>query len=161
MIFSSFAIVVLSGAIVVTLAHSTFRLRRITMDERRAVDRTETPMISATPFQQPEVPQSDAIDPVPAPAPRAPVSTDARSGAKTATVLDKTGSVPSAQAGGRVTDAEVLVPDAEQRRTALTAAEKAAVVRGLKELEIAAVATSELDPKYLTNSVDEEARAKH
>jgi hypothetical protein len=53
--------------------------------------------------------------------------------------LDKTGRVPSAQQAD-VTRAHVVVPagKAATSRTALTAAEKAAVARGLKELEIAA-----------------------
>jgi len=146
MIFSGAAIVVLIGAIAVTVANSTFRLGRVTMDERRAVDRTQTPINSAASFQQPEVKQSGVLESVPAPAPPARVSNDPTSRARTAPVLDKTGSVASAQAGGRVTGAEVLIPDAERRRTALTAAEKAAVDRGLKELEITATNNPPLRP---------------
>jgi hypothetical protein len=163
MIFSSAAIAVLIGAIAVTVANGTFTALLSSIVTRPSVVRTQTPVISAAPLQQPEVKQSGAIEPVPAPAPPARVSNDSTSGAKT---LDRTGSVPSAQAGGRVTPEDVLVPDAEQKRTALTAEEKAAVARGLKELEITPadatpsapaeqVATAELNRKVLADSAAE------
>jgi hypothetical protein len=153
MIVGSVAIV-LVGAIAVTLANSTFRLGRVPMDERSTVERTQTPLVSTAPFQKPEFTQSDGIDPLTASAPPAP--NDSTSAAKTAT-LDQTVSVPSAQAGSPVGGAEVLVPDAEQRRTALSSAEKAAIARGLKELELTAVVTAEFN---LNDRVAEEARTE-
>jgi hypothetical protein len=59
---------------------------------------------------------------------------------KTAPVLNKTGDAPSEpQAAGRAKEAEALVSGAAKgaaaSRTVLTAAEQAAVDRGLKELE--------------------------
>jgi hypothetical protein len=79
-------------------------------------------------------------EPLPAPAAPAPVSNDSASVANTAPVLDERGRIPSApQAGSRVGGADVLVPGAAKgtaaSRTTLTAAEQAAVARGLKELE--------------------------
>jgi hypothetical protein len=182
-IFSSVAIATLIGAVAVTVANGTLPALFSFIVTRPSIDRTQTPIGSAAPFGQPEVAQSGAIETVPAPRPAqlpapipsAPVSNDSSSGAKTAPVLDKTGSVPPAQAGGRVTAAEVFVPAAEKGlmpwRTALTAAEKAAVARGLKELENTAAnstpaapaeraATAGLNRKFLADGAAGEARAK-
>lgn len=181
MIFSSLAIVALVGVVAVAVENGSFTTLLSSIDTRPSVDRSQTRTSSAAPLEQPEVKQPGAIEPVPAPptaqlpapTPPAPVSNDSRSGAKTAPVLDKTGSVPSAQASSRVTAAEGLVPDAENgaRRTALTMEEKEAVARGLKELGITAAnatlsskseqaATAELNRKALADSIADEARSK-
>jgi hypothetical protein len=77
----------------------------------------------------------------------------------------------TAQPGTRVTAEDILVPDAANgaRRTALSAEEKEAVARGLKELGLTAgaatpsaqsqeAATAELNRKALADAA--EARAK-
>jgi hypothetical protein len=83
--------------------------------------------------------------------------------------LETTGSVPAAQAGG-VTAADILVPnETGAGRTALTAQEKEAVARGLKELGITTASapagpqspqavTAELNRKALADA--EAARSK-
>lgn len=172
MIFTSLAIVALVGAVAVAVENGGFTTLLSSIATRPSVDRSQTRISSAAPLQQPEVKKPGAIEPVPAPISPAPVSNDSTSGAKTAPA-DKTGSVPSAQVGSHVTVAEVLVPDAENgaRRTALTAEEKEAVARGLKELGITTAnatpssqseqaATAELNRKALADSFVEEARSK-
>jgi hypothetical protein len=168
MIFSGLAIVALVGAIAVAMANGGLTTLLSSTATGPGVDRPETRVGSAAP-RQPEVKQPGVIDPVPAPTPSAPVSNDSTAGA----ALDATGSVPLGQAGSRVTAADILVPDAENgaRRTALTAEEKEAVARGLKELGITAAnatpspeseqaATAELNRKALADTVAEEARSK-
>ena len=159
---SSLAIVALIGAVAVMAAETggfTTLLSSIT--PRPSVDRSQTPISSAAPSRQSDVKQPAAIDPVPAPttaqlpapASPAPVSNDSKT--------------------APVTAAEVLVPDAENgtTRTALTADEKEAVARGLKELGLAAAnatpssqseetATAELNRNALAGSVAEEARSR-
>ena len=164
------AIVALVGAVAV-LESSGFTTLLSSSDTGPSVDRSEPRVSSAAPVQQPEAKQPGAIEPVPAPPaaqlpappPPAPVSNDATTSAQTA---------PSAPAGGRVTAADVLVPDAESgARTALTAQEKDAIARGLKELGLTATsatpsaqseeaATAELNRKALADGAAAEARAK-
>jgi hypothetical protein len=165
-IFSGLALVALVGAVVVMVDNGGFTTLLSSSTTRPSVDPSQTRTSSATPSPQAEVKQPGAIDPVPAPpaaqlpapTPPAPVSNDL-------------GSVPPAEASGRVTAAEVLVPDAENRRTALTAEEKEAVARGLKALGLTAAnpapssqseqaATAELNRNALARSVAEEARSK-
>jgi hypothetical protein len=181
MIFGSLAIVGLVGAAAVMVENGGFTSLLSSIDERPSVDRSQAPISPAAPLAQSEVEQPGALEPVPAPgtaplpppAPAAPVSNDSTSVAKTAPVLDNTGNVPSAQASSRVTAVDVLVPDAENgtRRTALTAEEKEAVARGLKELGLTAAnatpasqseeaATAELNRKALADTFAKEARSK-
>jgi hypothetical protein len=181
MIFSSLAIVALVGAVAIAVENGGFSALLSSIATRPSVDSSQTRVSSAAPLQQSEVKQPGAIEPIPAPptaqlpapTPPAPISNDPASGAKTAPVLDNTGSGPSAQAGSRLTAADVLVPDTENgaRRTALTAEEKQAVTRGLKELGITTAnatpssqseqaTTAELNRKALADSVAEEARSK-
>jgi hypothetical protein len=176
MIFSSLAIVALIGAVAVAVESGGLATLFSSTATGPSVDRSQTPFGPAAPSQQSELTQPGAIEPVPpppaaqlpAPTAPAPVPDASTSGA----VLDTTGSVPSAQAGSRVTAADVLVPDAGNaaRRTALTAEEKEAVARGLKELGITTAdappssqseqaATAELNRRALTGSVAEEARS--
>jgi len=161
-IFGTLAIVALVGAVAVTAGYRGFS----PIATRFTIDRSETRATSAAASRQAEVKQPGAIEPVPSPAaPRASVSNELTSTAKTPPVLDKTGSATSA--------AEVLVPDPENgaRRTALTADEKEAVARGLKELGIGTAnatqssqsewtATAELNRNAPADSVAEEARSK-
>jgi len=179
MIFGSLAIVALVGAVAVAVENGGFSTLLSSITTRPSADRSETRTSSAAPSQPPEV-KPGAIEPAPAPSaqlpaptPPARVSNDSRSSAKTAPSLDNTGGIPSAQAGSRVTAADVLVPDAENgaRRTALTAEEKEAVARGLKELGITTAnatpssqseqaATAELNRKALADTLAAEARSK-
>jgi hypothetical protein len=163
-VFGTLAIIALLGAVAVTSGYRGFSFSPT--GTRFIVDRSETRATSAAASRQAEVKQPGAIEPVPArPAPRAPVSNESTSYAKTSPVLDKTGSATSAR--------EVLVPDPENsaRRTALTADEKEAVARGLKELGIGTAnampssqsewtATPEFNRDAPADSVTEEARSK-
>jgi len=158
----------MAGVIVVGFALTALLPSILTRD---GVDSTATavaPPASVEPFQ---TEQFGAIQPVPGPDPAqqpapvqpAPVSNDSTSVAKTAPVL-KTGSVPSEkQAGGRVTGAEVLVPNAGKGaatgRTDLTAAEKAAVARGLKELKNTAAINAPRRSATTRSALTEEEKA--
>ena len=182
MIFGGLAIVALVGAVAVAVENGGFTPLFSPTTTRPSVDSSQTPVSSAAP-SRPEVKEPSAIEAVPAPAPAtaqlppptppALVPEDSKSSAKAAPGLDGTGSVPSAQAGSRVTAADILVPDAENgtRRTALTAEEKEAVARGLKELGLTAAnatpasqseeaATAELNRKALADTFAKEARSK-
>jgi len=154
------AIVAVVGAIAYTVAGGDFTTL-VSSITGPSADRAQKTVSSAAPARQPEVKQPGAIEPppaprtaeLPAPTPPAPVANDSTSGAKTA-------------------PADILVPDAATgTRTALTAAEKEAVARGLKELGLAAAnatasspseqaATAELNRKGLADRAAEEARAK-
>ena len=154
-IFGTLAIVALVGAVAVTAGYSGFLLSPIAT--RFMVDRSETRASSLAASRQSEFKQPRGITPVPSiPASRAPVSNESMFTAKTPPFLDTTGSATSA--------AEVLVPDPENgaRRTALTADEKEAVARGLKELGIgtanATPSTAEFDRIAPADSVAEEDR---
>jgi hypothetical protein len=147
MIFSSAAIAVVIGAVAVTMANGSFTALLSSIGASPSVDRAQTPTISAAPVQQPEVNQSGAIEPLPAPppaqlpAPAAPAPVDTASVAKTAPALDQTGSIPAEQANRPLTAAEILLLEAKRGstlRTPLTVAEKAGVERGLKQLDIRA-----------------------
>jgi hypothetical protein len=137
------AIIAITAAVIVIAFGYTALLP--SMFTRSGVDPTLTGTLPA-PIHPTQIEPFADLEPVPvpeqltAPAPPAPVSNDSTSVAKTAPVLDQPGNVPSAQqAGGRVRGAEVIVSGAAKgaaaNRTALTAAEQAAVARGLKELE--------------------------
>jgi hypothetical protein len=95
--------------------------------------------IQIEPFADMEPVSAPGLARLPAPVPPAPVPNDSTSLTKAAPALGTTGGVPTAQqAGGRAKEAEALVPAAKgtaASRTVLTAAEQAAVDRGLKELE--------------------------
>lgn len=182
-ILGSLALVALLGAVAVTTGYGGFFSSVVTSPK---ADRPETRTSSAAPSRQPDVQQPGAIQPVPPPpaaqlpppAPPAPLANDSASSAKTASASDKTGRVPSAQAGGRRVAAEdILVPDENgAKRTALSAEEKAAIARGLKELGITEsgrttvnarsapqseqAATAELNRKALAGTLAEEARAQ-
>lgn len=189
MIVSGLALVALVGAVAVAVETGGFTT--LLSSVTTGPDGDQTDISSAAPLREPEVEQPGTIEPVPAPAPApatapatataqlpaptppASVSNDSTSGAETAPVLDETGSTPSAQAGGRVTAAEILVPDAESgaTRTPLTADERDAVARGLRELGLTAAnatptsqseqaATAELNRKALADSIAQEARAR-
>lgn len=127
--FGTVAILALLGAIAVTAGYRGFLLSPIVTPF--TVDRSETPAASAPASRLAAVKQPGAIEPIPSsPAARAPVSNESTSTGDTSPVFGETGSATSA--------AEALVPDRENggRRTALTADEKEAVARGLKELGI-------------------------
>jgi hypothetical protein len=172
------ALVALVGAVAVAVENGGFSTLLSSIAPGSSADRSQTRISSATPSPQPEVTQPGAIEPVPAPpaaqlpapTPPAQVANGSTSSAKTAPVLDKAGTVPSAQAGGRVTAADILVPDENGTgRTALTAQEKDAIARGLKELGLTATSatpspqsqqavTAELNRKALADA--EAARSK-
>jgi hypothetical protein len=172
-IFGSLAIVALVGAVAVTAGYDGFTTL-FSSSSTPSVDPSQTRTSSAAPSRQPEAVQPGAIEPLPSPpAAQLPAPTPPAPPASASTSADKTGSVPSAQGDSRVTAADILVPDAERgaNRTALTAEEKDAVARGLKELGITAAtatassqseqaATAELNRKALAGSVAEEARSK-
>ncbi len=130
----------MAGVIVVSFAGTALLPSILTRDPIEA-----TTIAIAPPAVQPRPPeQVGAIQPVPdarpvqQPAPElpAPASNDAKSLATTAPAL-RTTSVPAAkQAGGRTAVAAPRRP--ATTRSALTAEEKAAVERGLRELEKAA-----------------------
>lgn len=173
-ILGSLAIVALLGAVAVTAGYGDFLSSIVTGPK---ADR----ITSAAPSRQPGAQQPGAVQPVPPPptaqlpppAPPAPVANDSASSAKTASAADKAGGAPSAQAGTRVAAEDILVPaENGARRTALTAEEKAAVARGLKELGLTTAnatsspqseqaTTAELNRKALAGSVAaEEARSQ-
>jgi hypothetical protein len=168
-IFGSLAIVALVGAVAVTAGYDGFTTL-LSSSSTPSVDGSQTRTSKAAPSGQPEAGQPGAIEPLPSP-PAAQLPAPAPP-ASASTSADTTGSVPSAQGGGRVTAADILVPDADgANRTALTAEEKDAVARGLKELGITAAtetspsqpeqaATAELNRKALAGSVAEPARSK-
>jgi hypothetical protein len=173
MFFGGLAIVALVGAVAVAVENGGLTTLFSSTATSPGVDRAETPITSEAPARQPGVEQPGAIEPVPAPstaqlpppptaqlpAPTspAPVSSDPTSVASTA----------PARA------ADVLVPDAGNaaRRTALTAEEKDAIARGLKELGLSTASataspqseraiTAELNRKALADRVAEAARSE-
>jgi hypothetical protein len=182
MIFSGLAIVAVIGAVAIAVEYGGFTTLRSSIATDPSVDPSQTRVSSAAPSQQSEVEQPGAIEPVPAvpvpapataqlpdPTPPASVPDDSTS----SVVLDQTGSAPLAQASSRATAADILVPDAETgaTRTALTAQEKDAVARGLRELGLTAAGTpgfsqaeeattAELNRKSLTGGFAEEARSE-
>lgn len=186
MILSSLAIVALIGAVAVAVEYGGFTTLFSSVATDPGVDGSQTRVGSAAPSQPSDVEPPGAIEPapappaaaqlpapptaqLPAPTPPAPVPNDSAASA----VLDQTGSAPSAQAGSRVTAADILVPDAETgaRRTALTAEEKEAIARGLKELGLTTAnapassqseqaATADLNRRALAGGFAEEARSK-
>jgi hypothetical protein len=172
MIFSGLALVALVGAVALAVENGGFGT--LLSSATSPSDRSQTRTSSAAPAPQPENKQPGAIEPVPpppaaqlpAPPPPAPASNASASNAKT-------GGAPSTQAGSRATAADVLVPDAETgaKRTALSAEEKEAIARGMKELGLTTAkatpsaqseqaVTADLNRKALAAGAAEEARER-
>jgi hypothetical protein len=110
------------------------------------------PPVEPPPIEQAGVAEPAAVAPAvqpPAPAPRATASSDSKSAAQTTPAL-RAAIPPEKQAGGRVT---------ATGRNDLTAAEKAAVARGLSELKSTAALTTPRRPAATRPALSDEEKA--